>query len=406
MERVDVLVVGAGICGLAVAHQLLDLAPGRSVLVVDKEPGVARHQSGHNSGVLHSGIYYRPGSLKARTAVAGRASMVRFCERHGIAHEVCGKVVVAADDGERDRLRELHRRADANGVRAEAIGPDRLRELEPHVRGVAALHVLDTGIVDFGQVCDTLAGLLADRGAEVRLGVEVLGLDDTDAGPTATTGSGEIEARHVVVCAGLHATELAARHDGDAADDGDAGDLRIVPFRGEYYELAGPAASLVRNLIYPVPDPAFPFLGPHLTRGIDGGVHAGPNAVLALATEGYRWRDVELRHVGRLATDRRMWKLARRHWRTGAGEVWRSLSKRAFATAVQRLVPDLDPGDLVRGPSGVRAQAVKRDGTLVDDFVLRHTGSRTDLVNAPSPAATAALEIGRLVAEQVHARLS
>ncbi len=403
-RRADVVVVGGGIVGLAVAWRLATGEARRQVVVVEKEEGLAAHQTGRNSGVLHSGIYYPPGSLKARTALAGRAAMVRFCAERGIAHEVCGKVIVATGPEEVERLGGLYRRGLDHGLTVERIGPARLRELEPHVAGLAALHVAGTGIVDFRAVCDALAAEVSEAGGPggpnvVRTGARVVGLDEREAGVAVETTAGDVEAAAVVNCAGLYSDRVARLH---APDDG----TRIVPFRGEYRELRPSAAHLVRNLVYPVPDPRFPFLGVHFTRMVHGGVRAGPNAVLALAREGYDWRTVDRHDLAEVARNPAFRTLARRYWRTGAGEVWRSVSRRAFVRALQRLVPEVTVDDLAPAPAGVRAQALSPAGDLLDDFALRESRRVVDVVNAPSPAATASLEIGRLVADLVADRLA
>jgi L-2-hydroxyglutarate oxidase len=398
--EVDVVVVGAGIIGLASAWQLTGRRPALRTVLLDKEPQLAAHQTGRNSGVLHSGIYYRPGSLKARTAVTGRTSMVRFCVERGIPHEVCGKVIVATRDDELGRMHDLFERAGQNGVKAELIDRDRLLELEPHCAGIAGIHVPETGICDFTAVCRTLAGDLAARGVEIRLGTQVTAIEDRPGEVVVSTPGGEIRARLLVNCAGLHSDRVAAQLPGVDLD------AHIVPFRGEYYELVPDKSYLVENLIYPVPDPSFPFLGVHLTRMIGGHIHAGPNAVLALDREGYRWRDVSLAQLREHATDRGLWHLARRYWRTGAGEVWRSLNKQAFVRALQRLVPDVQAEDLAPSPAGVRAQAMTSTGELLDDFAIGYTPHSVHILNAPSPAATASLEIGATVADTVEERLA
>jgi L-2-hydroxyglutarate oxidase len=392
MPSVDVAVIGGGIVGLAVARAVSAERGDLRVAVLEKEHAVGTHQSGRNSGVIHSGIYYRPGSLKARLAVAGRRSMVAFCRDHGIAHEVCGKVVVATDGEERERMMSLYARGRENGVTVRLIDRAELRELEPHAEGIAALHVEETGIADYGHVCRTLAA-----GLDVRTATTVSAIVDREASAAVVvqTDRGDVEARCAVNCGGLWSDRLAA----------DAADLRIVPFRGEYHELVADRRHLVRNMIYPVPDPAFPFLGVHFTRGTDNGVHAGPNAVLAFAREGYTWSDVDRRELAELARFAGMRKLAARHWRTGLGEVVRSVSRTALVRALQRLVPEVRADDLVPAPAGVRAQAVDRRGNLLDDFVLRDSARVVDVLNAPSPAATASLEIGRVVAGRVLAKV-
>ncbi len=394
MDTYDVVVVGGGIVGLASAWAIVKARPGVSVLVLEKEQVLAAHQTGRNSGVIHSGIYYPPGSLKAAMVAESRPLLVDLCARHGVPVKFPGKVVVATRTDELPRLQSLFERGRAHGLNVRQLDPPQLRELEPHVTGIAGLHVPEAGITDFGGVARALAAEVEGGGGHLRLGVEVLGIAETRDKAVVTTAAGEVSADDVVVCAGLHSDELLP---GPARDR----DLRIVPFRGEYYELTPRAVPLVRSLIYPVPDPRFPFLGVHLTRGIDGGVHAGPNAVLALAREGYRWRDVDRRTVGELARYPGVRTLARRYWRVGFGEVYRSVSKTAFTRAVRRLVPDLARDDLVRSGAGVRAQALLRDGRLVDDFAFRRSDHVVHVLNAPSPAATASLAIGRYVAMQV-----
>ena len=384
----DTVVIGGGIVGLATARALVD--GGLDVAVVEKEDRPAAHQSGRNSGVLHSGIYYRPGSLKARTVEAGRRSMISFCRANGVALDLCGKLVVATSYEELGRLADLEQRAADNRIEVRRLDAGGIRDVEPHVAGVAALHVPSAGLVDFPAVCRVLAG-----GLDVRLGTEVAGLEERASSVVVTTNAGDLQARTVVNCAGLHADRIAALHR--------EVDVRIVPFRGEYHELRPAARHLVRDLVYPVPDPAFPFLGVHLTRTLDGGVHCGPNAVLALAREGYDRRTVRAGDVAETLRWPGTRRLARRHWRTGAVEVGRSLSRRAFAAALRRLVPDLTVDDLVPAPAGVRAQALDRDGSLLDDFVIRESPRIVDVLNAPSPAATASLEIGRLIAAAVRA---
>lgn len=387
----DVLVVGGGIVGLSTAYAITRAAPGTAVTVLEKEPGPARHQTGRNSGVIHSGIYYRPGSLKARYAVRGAAEMVKFCAEYGIAHAVTGKLIVATEREELPRLHALVQRGRENGIPVRELGSAQIGEYEPEVRGLAAIHVGTTGVCDFVGVARQLARA---SGAEIRYGARVVRVDRRPERGVAvlTSGGDVVRARVLVNCAGLHCDEIARL-------TGDEPEVRIVPFRGEYYELARP--ELVRGLVYPVPDPAFPFLGVHLTRGIDGGVHIGPNAVPALAREGYGWGVVRPRELAGTVAWPGSWAIARRHWRYGAGELHRSLSKGAFLEAVRRLLPGVDADDLVRAPAGVRAQAVLRDGTLVDDFLIRE-GSRTvHVLNAPSPAATASLPIGREIGRRV-----
>ncbi|WP_432248934.1 L-2-hydroxyglutarate oxidase [Streptomyces sanyensis] len=390
----DVLVVGGGIVGLSTAYALSRSAPGAEVTVLEKERGPARHQTGRNSGVIHSGIYYRPGSLKARYAVRGAAETVAFCKEHGVPHEVTGKLIVATDRPELPRLHSLVQRGRENGIPVRELGASQIPEYEPEVTGLAAIHVGTTGVCDYREMAARLA--LAS-GADVRYGQEVDAVDRRPWGVAVrTTGGAVVRARALVNCAGLHCDRVA-RLAGD--DPG----MRIVPFRGEYYDLLRP--GLVRGLVYPVPDPAFPFLGVHLTRGVEGGVHVGPNAVPALAREGYHRWTARPRDVAETLRWPGSWRIARRHWRHGAGELHRSLSKRAFTRAVARLLPAVTEDDLRPAAAGVRAQAVLRDGTLADDFVLREGPRTVHVLNAPSPAATAALPIGREVARRALAAL-
>ncbi|MFE5892458.1 L-2-hydroxyglutarate oxidase [Streptomyces sp. NPDC056468] len=391
----DVLVVGGGIVGLATAFAITRAAPGTRVTVLEKEPGPARHQTGRNSGVIHSGIYYRPGSLKARYAVRGAAEMVKFCAEYGVAHAVTGKLIVATERAELPRLHALVQRGRENGIPVRELGVAQIAEYEPQVRGLAAIHVGTTGVCDFVGVARQLAEA---SGAEIRYGAEVERVDRrADLGVAVRTTRGDVVRGRVLVnCAGLYCDEVARM-------TGDEPGVQIVPFRGEYYSLARP--ELVRGLVYPVPDPAFPFLGVHLTRGIDGDVHIGPNAVPALAREGYGWGVVRPREVGATVAWPGVWRMARQHWRYGAGELRRSVSRGAFTEAVRRLLPAVTAEDLVPAAAGVRAQAVLRDGALVDDFLIREGARAVHVLNAPSPAATASLPIGREVARRALAVL-
>lgn len=387
-----VVVIGGGIIGLAVARELT--ARGERVTVCEKEDRWAAHQTGHNSNVIHAGLYYRPGSVKARTSVAGNAAMVAFAKEHGVPVLECGKLVVATSEAELPRLAELDRRAAANGVPASRITPARAREYEPEVVCVAALRVASTAVTDFPKISAVLAELLAAAGADLRLRTPVLAIRSASGGVEVATPDGVLRADVLVNCAGLHSDRVARLAGLRPA-------ARIVPFRGEYYELTPAARGLVRGLIYPVPDPALPFLGVHLTRLLDGSVHAGPNAVLALRREGYRWSQVSARDLAELARFPGLWRLARRYGRVGVDEVLRSLSRRRFAAGLARLVPAIRPADLVPAGSGVRAQALRPDGRLVDDFLIETAPGQVHVLNAPSPAATSALEIARQVAEMV-----
>ncbi|GAA0678877.1 L-2-hydroxyglutarate oxidase [Kitasatospora atroaurantiaca] len=403
----DVLVVGGGIVGLSTAYALTLARPGLRVALVEKEESFAQHQTGRNSGVIHSGVYYRPGSLKARYATSGAAEMVEFCREHGIPYEVTGKLIVATGREELPRLHALARRGRENGIPVTELDAGGIGEYEPEVTGLAGLHIGTTGICDFAAVALKYAELAAQAGAVLRTGTELRGIARRADGVTVQTAAGELRCGVLVNCAGLHSDRIA-RLAGD--DPG----VRIVPFRGEYYELTKERRDLVRGLVYPVPDPAFPFLGVHLTRGVHGDVHVGPNAVPALAREGYDWRTVRPRDLAETVRFPGTWHIARRHWRYEVGELHRSLSKRAFTVAVQRLLPAVTAADLVPAAAGVRAQAVARDGALLDDFAF--AGFDPDdpssarrvvhVLNAPSPAATASLPIGREVARRALAALA
>jgi L-2-hydroxyglutarate oxidase len=386
----DFAVVGGGIVGLATADALGRRRPGARVVVLEKEPAVARHQTGRNSGVIHSGLYYKPGSLKARLCVAGARSMVELCREHGVRHETCGKLVVATEERELPRLAELEARGRANGIALERIGPERAREIEPRVRALAALHVPGTGIVDYKQVCRVLVERVRARGGEVRVGAGLRRVEPRPDALVLETAAGPVEARFLVNCGGLQSDRLAAL-------GGAPPEVRIVPFRGEYYELVPARRGLVRGLIYPVPDPAFPFLGVHFTRMVDGSVHAGPNAVLALAREGYRWSDVSPRDLAATLGFPGFWRLAARYAGEGLREVVRSLSKAAFTRSLRRLIPEVRARDIVPCGAGVRAQALTRAGALVDDFAIARGPRSVHVLNAPSPAATASLEIAEAI---------
>lgn len=394
-SRFDVVVVGAGIIGLATARELQARRPGERVAVVDKEPAPGAHQTSHSSGVVHRGVYYAPGSLKAQLCVEGAAALLRYCDDRGIPVLRCGKVVVATDSDELPRLEELHRRSLANGVpRVELVGRERLRELEPHVAGVRALHSPETSVVDFSQVAAAYADDVREAGGELLLGREVVRLARRGGTSLVETTDGDVEARRVVVCGGVYADRLAAL-------SGAPTEPRIVPFRGDYLRLRPERRHLVRGLVYPVPDPAFPFLGIHTTVRPDGDVWLGPNAVPALAREGYRRRDVSLRDVRDALRAPGFRRLARGHWRLGLDEMVRDLSTRRFVAAARKLLPELDVADVLPGPSGIRAQALAVDGTLLDDFVFHEADGVVHVRNAPSPGATSSLAIARVIADRV-----
>ena len=390
-----VVIIGGGIVGLAAAHKLAARWPAARILLLEKEGRVCAHQSGHNSGVLHSGLYYQPGSLKARLAVAGIREMVAFCQDHAVPHEVCGKLVVAADDAEVPRLRRLQERGAQNGLEGlRWLNREQMREVEPHVGGVAALQVPQEGIVDYPKVCEALQREIEARGGSVVVGARVTALRLRNGEWRIESPKGDWAADFVINCAGLHCERVSQLA-------GEKREVRIVPFRGEYYALKPEREHLVRNLIYPVPDPQFPFLGVHFTRLIHGGREAGPNAVLALAREGYRKTDVRLADVWDALTFSGLWRFLARHKRMSWDELRRSFSKRLFCASLQRLVPEIQEADLAPGGAGVRAQAMAPDGTLVQDFCLLQRPQALHVLNAPSPAGTAALAIGSEIANLV-----
>jgi L-2-hydroxyglutarate oxidase LhgO len=397
VKRADVVVLGGGIVGLATSLAVLAERPGASLVVLEKESALAAHQTGRNSGVIHAGLYYKPGSLKAATCGRGRALLERFCEEHAVRFERCGKVVVATHAGEVPRLDELERRGRANGLAGvRRLGVEELREHEPHAAGVAALFVPETGIVDYAEVARAYAAELGRLGGQVRTGARATGIFRRDGRIVVATTAGDVEARVLVACAGLE-SDRVARMAGLGID------VAIIPFRGEYWMLAPSRANLVKSLVYPVPDPSFPFLGVHFTRRIHGGIEAGPNAVLALAREGYHRASFDLRDAWGVALWPGFWKMARRHWRAGMAEQARSLSRAAFARACATLVPEITAEDLTPGGAGVRAQAVRRDGALVDDFEIAEDVRMVHVLNAPSPAATASLAIGEEIAARALA---
>lgn len=387
----DFCVIGGGIVGMATAMKLLEREPGASVLVLEKESDLGAHQTAHNSGVIHAGIYYEPGSLKARLCRRGAQATKEFCRDNAIPFEVPGKLVVATDETELERMNALYERSTSNHVEVERVSGSELADLEPNVAGVGALRVATTGIVDFGKVCSAMGEQVRAWGGWVELGVEVTGIEESDSQVTVTAGEQRYAARRLIVCGGLQADRLARM-------SGVGTDFRIVPFRGEYYRLPDSRKGIVDHLIYPVPDPSLPFLGVHLTPMIDGGVTVGPNAVLGLAREGYRKLSVRPADVGGIVGFPGFWKVARRYLRTGAVEARNSVWKRGYLGALRRYCPELATADLLPARAGIRAQAVMRDGTLVHDFLFRHTDRTLHVCNAPSPAATSALPIGEMIA--------
>ena len=392
MNRHRFCVIGAGIVGLSTAHHLLLAEPGASVVVLEAGTSVAAHQTGHNSGVIHSGIYYQPGSLKARFCKAGERATKEFCTAHGIAFDECGKLIVATSDVELQRLAELEERAAVNGINCRRVGRDELTELEPNVTGLGALHLPKTGIVDYRLIAQKLRDLIVAAGGDVRTGQRVTAIVESSAGVQVSTDSLELTCDHLVVCGGLQADRLATLA-------GVPIDVQIIPFRGEYFQLPAARAGFVRRLIYPVPDPELPFLGVHLSPTIDGGITVGPSAVLGLAREGYPKFSVDARDVAAMVAFPGLWRVAAANVRLGLKEIRNSLSRSSYLRECQRYAPGLVKGDLLPREAGIRAQAVRRDGTLVHDFVVERTDRMLHVLNSPSPAATAALPIGKHLAE-------
>lgn len=396
MSKSNILIIGGGIVGLATAHALCHRYPDRHLIILEKEDQLAAHQTGRNSGVLHSGIYYKPNSLKAVNCRTGKQMMEDFCERQGIAYERCGKVIVATDEKEFLSLQNLFERGQANGVQCELIGRERLLEIEPHVSlGLKAIHVPEAGIVDYTQVCNRLAEILRENGHDIITGAEVTAIEEKPAEIVAITSQGDYSGEYLVNCAGLHSDRVTKMAAGQAP-------AQIIPFRGEYYELKPEAWHYCRALIYPVPDPGFPFLGVHFTRMITGGVECGPNAVLAFAREGYHLTDININELWETVSYPGFRKLASRYWKTGTGEIWRSASKAAFVKALQRLIPDIRSEHLEKAPAGIRAQALAPDGALLDDFAFHESKRIVNVINAPSPAATSALSIAEAIIDKLE----
>jgi L-2-hydroxyglutarate oxidase len=392
---VDVAIVGAGIVGLATGLEFTRRFPGASLAVLEKESVVATHQTGHNSGVIHSGIYYKPGSLKAKLCVEGSAELIQFCSENGVPYEICGKVIVATAESELPQLDELYRRGNANGLTGlRMLSASEIREFEPYASGIRGIHVPGTGIVDYSKVAEKYAELIVRNGGAIYLSHEVTGLRRSSVRTVVETSKGHIEAKLIINCAGLHSDRVSRMANAKL-------DLTIVPFRGEYYDLTPAKQHYLKGLIYPVPDPRFPFLGVHFTRRIGGGIEAGPNAVLALKREGYSKTSFNLGDVAEFARFSGFWTMAAKHWRTSVGEYHRSWSKAAFVRALQRLMPDLKEEDLIPGGSGVRAQALDITGKLIDDFYFAYTDSMVHVCNVPSPAATASLAIGKSIVDEV-----
>jgi len=398
MHTTDVAILGGGIVGLATAYRLLERHPGTSITILEKERELAQHQTGHNSGVLHSGIYYKPGSLRATNCREGKLAMQDFCRKENIPFDLCGKVIVAIDSSELSQLQKIFERGKANGVQCSMIDAARLKELEPHAAGIQAIHVPESGIVDYRQVCDRLGQRITEAGGKILTSAKVKSMFRKQGRMIVDTLAGDVEARYVINCTGLHSDRVTRM-------SGQVPTAQIVPFRGEYFELKPTAQHLVKSLIYPIPDPNFPFLGVHFTRMIHGGVECGPNAVLAFSREGYYKTSINPFDLLESVTYRGFIRLAWKNWRAGWGEMWRSFSKPAFVAALQRLVPEIRSEHLVPAPAGVRAQAVTPDGQLVDDFLILENDLVINVCNAPSPAATASLNIGKLIVDKLGDRL-
>lgn len=394
----DLIVVGGGIVGLATAFRFSQTFPDRQVLILEKEVDIATHQTGHNSGVIHSGIYYKPGSLKAKNCRLGKQALEEFCEAEDIPFERCGKVIVATQEAERETLRKIYERGIANGVTCELIRVERLHELEPHANGIEAIHVPEAGIVNYQEVCKKLALKIKNVGGTIRCNTLVQKMSTCCDSVMVHSDQGDFQAKFVIACGGLQSDRLVRV-------SGNIPKVRIIPFRGEYYELTKDARHLCRNLIYPVPDPKFPFLGVHFTRMIEGGVECGPNAVLSLSREHYEKFRMNPRDLFSAVSYSGFRRVAARHWRMGLGEMWRSLSKSAFVNALQTLVPEIQSQHLELAPAGIRAQAVRSNGELVDDFLIDETDRVIHVVNAPSPAATASLNIGASIIERLASRI-
>ena len=397
--KVDICIIGGGIVGLATAYQVSQKYPKLSLAVVEKESSLARHQTGHNSGVLHTGIYYKPGSLKAINCRNGKKAMEQFCKEQGIEHELCGKIIVALHDDEVPRMLNIFQRGQENGVKCKIISREEMLEIEPHVAGVQAIHVPECGIVNYRQVCHRLGEIIAKKEEnKLLLGHAVIGMQTRTDSLIITTNKAEIECKHAINCAGLHSDRITRL-------GGQKPPAKIIPFKGEYYELEKQARHLCNNLIYPVPDPAFPFLGVHFTRMIDGSVECGPNAVLALGREAYGKFDLNLRDLLESLTYLGFQKMAMKHWKMGWGEMWRSYNKGAFVKALQRLIPEIESKHLTSAPAGIRAQAVSPEGALVDDFLIEDNERIINVCNAPSPAATASLNIGKTILAKLAKRI-
>jgi L-2-hydroxyglutarate oxidase len=401
-SQYDLTIIGGGILGLASALKIARAHADIKLLILEKEAELAHHQTGNNSGVIHSGLYYRPGSLKAKSCVSGRKELMSFCDANSVPYEICGKVVVATSEIELARLEDLHRRGVANGLKGlEIIGPERLKEIEPHAIGIKGLFVPETGIVDYRKVAAAYAAKVRDANGDIRLGQKVVGVLDRGKEIVLQTSGGDYRTKYLINCCGLQ-SDIVAQMMSAASRQKNEEEHRIIPFRGEYYKIAPERQFLVKNLIYPVPDPTFPFLGVHFTRMARGGVEAGPNAVFAYAREGYSHSDINLSDLWRTLSFKGFWAITGKYWRTGFGELYRSLSKAAFVRALQKLLPEIRESDLVPGGAGVRAQAVSASGALVDDFIIKQSQRAIHVLNAPSPGATASLAIGQQICQMAE----
>lgn len=399
MTKTDIAIVGGGIVGLATAYSLSRRLPHLQITVFEKEKSLAFHQSGRNSGVLHSGIYYKPGSLKATICRTGKKLMQEFCGQQDIPYQICGKVIVATKESERTTLRNIYKRGQANSVNCEIIDQSRLRDLEPHAAGVEAIHVPETGIVDYKKVCAHLAKILLEQGHQIINGAKVIGIQEGPRDVMVTSYAGDFKTQYLINCAGLYSDRLTSL-------GGVKSPAQIIPFRGEYYKLKPEAEHLCRSLIYPVPNPNFPFLGVHFTLTIDGTIECGPNAVLAFAREGYRLTDFNAVDLVEILRYPGFQKLAARYWRMGLGEMWRSANKKAFVRALQNLVPEIQTSHLERVPAGIRAQALFPNGKMVDDFTFRESSRIINVINAPSPAATSSLAVGNTIVDRLSGRFA
>ncbi len=392
----NIAIVGGGIVGLATAYHLTQKYTDKKIVVLEKEASLAHHQTGNNSGVIHSGLYYKPGSLKAKNCIDGYQMLLDFCDQHEVPYDLCGKVVVATEKSELGRLRDLYDRGRENGLEGlKMLNKDELQAIEPHLAGIQGIYVPQTGIINYTSVCEKLAEAIAKNGGEIHLNTQVKSIEETDNGVQIVTNKSFVECDMVINCAGLYSDEVAEMHLEKI-------DTRIIPFRGEYYELTTEAEHLVKHLIYPVPDPAFPFLGVHFTRMVEGGIEAGPNAVFAFRKEGYKRTDFLLREFMKSILWRGFQKVMFKYWKTGLGEMYRSFSKKAFTKSLQRLIPEIKEEHLVAAPAGVRAQACDRTGGLLDDFKLVKKKGAIHVINAPSPAATSSLSIGKTISEMVE----